>query len=352
MKRQPKILFLANWPRTHRDAADYAFFAHWASRPQVRFFGTFSLGPWTRLEKNRLRFYVLQPLAALFLAPFYDAVIAFSSQSGLPFAALLRLCFWMKTKLIVFDVESFGRARGGAKLSLIRWAARRIDRVVYASQAQKSYYEQALPLLLPRAEFVPLGVGDYEKKLAFDAGRDGVIVALGKHGAAFRDWATLLRAYARLTNPPPLQIIGRDDLPPNERENEPLPPGVSLHPYLPITQLQEPLERARIVVLPLPEREQSLGQLSLLLCMALGKAVIASEIIGLTDYLRDGETGLFYPPGDDAALAACLQRLIDDPELAVHLGQASREAVVEHFNDRRMGRDWEEVFFTATGLPR
>ncbi|HPM77220.1 MAG TPA: glycosyltransferase family 4 protein [bacterium] len=350
--RRPDILFLANWSRTHRATGDYAFFTHWRSRPRVRFFGTFSLGAFTRWEKNRLRFYLLQPLLALLRAPFYDAVIAFSSQSGLPFAALLRLCFWMKTKLIVFDVESFGRAKSGMKLRLVRFGAKRIDHVIYAARAQATYYEDYLPFLRERSTFVPLGIGVPAQPPIGDAGRRGPLLALGKHGRAFRDWATLLRAYAALENAPPLQIVGRADLPAAERENVAIPPGVELIDYLPLDRLRARIVQARAILLPLPEREQSLGQLSLLLSMALGKAVVASRIIGLTDYLRDGETGLFYIPGDANDLARALRELLADPTRAIAMGRAARRAVEEQFNDERMGRRWEEIFFAVTNLPR
>ena len=350
--RRPDILFLANWPRTHRATGEYAFFAHWRSRPRVKFFGTFSLGAFTRWEKNRLRFYLLQPLLALLRAPFYDAVIAFSSQSGLPFAALLRLCFWMKTRLIVFDVESFGRAKSGMKLRLVRFGARRIDHVIYASRAQETYYDAYLPFLRERRTFVPLGIGVPTLPANEDAGRDGPLLALGKHGRAFRDWATLLRAYATIENAPPLRIVGRADLPAAERENVELPPGVELIDYLPVDELRTRIMQARAIVLPLPEREQSLGQLSLLLSMATGKAVVASRIIGLTDYLRDGETGIFYTPGDAADLARALRELLADPARAVAMGHAARRAVEEKFNDELMGRRWEDVFFAVTNLPR
>jgi glycosyltransferase involved in cell wall biosynthesis len=351
MPRPPDLLFVANWPRTHRSAEDYAFFAHWSTKPRVRFLGTFELGCWTRFEKRVLRFYVLQALVALLLAPFHDAVIAYSTQSALPLAALLRVCFWMRTKLIVFDVETFGRARHGLRRALVRFAARRIDHVVYASRDQEAYYDEVLPFLRWRRTFVALGIGEFAKQLPFDAGRDGPLVALGKQGAAFRDWATLLRAYALLSTDVELHIVGRDDLPPAEREYAPLPPGVKLIPYQIGAPLHEMIERARCVILPLPERGQSLGQLSLLLAMALGKATVAARIIGLTDYLADGVTGLFYQPGDAADLARCVRRLLDDPALAEQMGRAGRAAVEEKFNDRRMARDWEEVFGIVTGLP-
>jgi glycosyltransferase involved in cell wall biosynthesis len=351
MSRPPKILFLANWPRTARSLEDYAFFAHWHRRPRLRFLGRFSLGFWTRWERDVLRFYLLQPLAALFLAPFYDAVIAYSSQCGLPLAWLLRCCFWMRTKLIVFDVESFGRAKAGWRLALVRFAARRIDHVVYAASGQAKYYDDYLPFLQHRRTWVPIGIGEYQKTQAFETGTDGPIVALGRHGAAFRDWATLLRAYADHHARAPLWIVGREDLPEVERNGVPVPPNVTFLPLVPLAKLGEIIEGARFVVLPLPEREQSLGQLTVLFAMAMGKAVVASGVVGLADYLTDGETGLLYPPGDAAGLSARLKILLDDPPRAVAMGRAARERQETAFNDRLMGERWEKVLVTTTGRP-
>lgn len=351
MAKRPNILFLANWPRTKREAEHFAFFAHWKSRPRVRFFGTFELGPWTRFEKYTLKFYLLQPLLALFLAPFYDAVVAFSSQSGLPFALLLRVCFWMRTKLIVFDVESFGRATGGAKLAMTRFAARRVDRVIYAARGQEAYYDRYFPFLATRRDFVPIGIGAYEKKLPHEAGRDGPVLVPGKHGAAFRDWATLLRAAALVGEGVEFLIVGRDSLPPDERDNVPVPAQVRLVPYLPLERLQELMETARLVVLPLPDRAQSLGQLTILFAMAMGRAVIAARAMGVQDYLQEGRTGLAYRPGDAEELAACLRRLLADPEQTLAMGREARRLYVEEFGSERMGRRWEEIYFRVTPPP-
>jgi glycosyltransferase involved in cell wall biosynthesis len=349
--KRPKILFLANWPHTTRDAEHFAFFAHWRSRPIVRFFGTFDLGPLTRFEKYTLKFYLLQPLAALVLAPFYDAVVAFSSQSGLPFALLLRLCFWMRTKLIVFDVESFGRATGGAKLALTRFAARRIDRVIYAARGQKAYYDRHFPFLSSRRDFVPIGIGAYEKRQPDEAGRNGPVLVPGKHGAAFRDWATFLRAAALVGDTVEFLIVGRDSLPAEERDNVPVPAWVRFVPYQPLERLQEMMETARFVVLPLPDRAQSLGQLTILFAMAMGRAVVTARAMGVQDYLQEDRTGLAYRPGDAEELAACLRRLLAEPDKTIEMGRQARRLYEEEFGAERMGRRWEEIYLRVVPPP-
>jgi len=61
--------------------------------------------------------------------------------------------------------------------------------------------------------------------------------------------------------------------------------------------------------------------------MAMGRAIVASELGQIGVVLRHGETGWLVPPGDVGALAAGLERLVDDPSLRRRLGGAARQEV-------------------------
>jgi glycosyltransferase involved in cell wall biosynthesis len=50
-----------------------------------------------------------------------------------------------------------------------------------------------------------------------------------------------------------------------------------------------------------------------------GTPVIASRLGGMVDYIRPDENGWLVPPGDVAALAARMQSIVDEPELAASL---------------------------------
>jgi glycosyltransferase involved in cell wall biosynthesis len=58
--------------------------------------------------------------------------------------------------------------------------------------------------------------------------------------------------------------------------------------------------------------------------LASGTALVASPAGGIGAVVRDGETGLLVPEGDPAALAAALDRLLEDRDLAARIGAAGR----------------------------
>ena len=55
--------------------------------------------------------------------------------------------------------------------------------------------------------------------------------------------------------------------------------------------------------------------------LTLGRPVIASNIGGLPDVVRHGETGLIIPPDNPAALAAALGQLLSSPETRTRFGE-------------------------------
>jgi glycosyltransferase involved in cell wall biosynthesis len=64
--------------------------------------------------------------------------------------------------------------------------------------------------------------------------------------------------------------------------------------------------------------------------MAMGKGIVASNLDQIGEVLRHGETAWLVPPGDAAALAAGLDRLVRDPALRRALGVAARAEALAH----------------------
>ena len=56
----------------------------------------------------------------------------------------------------------------------------------------------------------------------------------------------------------------------------------------------------------------------------LCKTTIASDVPGLRDSVRDGETGILFPSGDAAACASAMEKIYDDAELRANLGRGAK----------------------------
>ena len=61
-------------------------------------------------------------------------------------------------------------------------------------------------------------------------------------------------------------------------------------------------------------------------------ACVATRLSGIPELIEDEATGLLVPPGDPAALAGALVRLIGDPDLRAHLGAAGEARVRATFD--------------------
>ncbi|HVY56129.1 MAG TPA: glycosyltransferase family 4 protein [Thermodesulfobacteriota bacterium] len=84
--------------------------------------------------------------------------------------------------------------------------------------------------------------------------------------------------------------------------------------------------------------------LSVMEAMAAGKPVIASNIGGVNELIRDGETGCLVPPGDTDALSRSINALISDPALSRKMAIAGRTLVEKEFSSASMVSGVTEIY--------
>ncbi len=85
--------------------------------------------------------------------------------------------------------------------------------------------------------------------------------------------------------------------------------------------------------------------------MAAGVPVVASDIAGYREVVRDGVDGLLVPPNDANALAAAIRRVLSEPELAATLAAAGRTRA-ETFSWQAVAPRLEAVYDRVIGATR
>ncbi len=92
--------------------------------------------------------------------------------------------------------------------------------------------------------------------------------------------------------------------------------------------------------------------LAVLEAMGAGLAVVATDVPGHRDVVKDDETGLLVAPGDERALAAAIGALLDDPERRRRMGRAGRARVGRDFAIRPMVEKTAEIYRAAAASHR
>jgi glycosyltransferase involved in cell wall biosynthesis len=95
-----------------------------------------------------------------------------------------------------------------------------------------------------------------------------------------------------------------------------------------VSPVQTAIERAAVVVVP--SMGEGFGMVALE-AMERARPVIAAEIGGLGELVRDGETGLLVPAGEAEPLRDAIVRLAGDLPLAQRLGEAGRRRALSRF---------------------
>ena len=98
-----------------------------------------------------------------------------------------------------------------------------------------------------------------------------------------------------------------------------------------------------IDIFVLPSLSEALSN-SLMEAMACGCCVVASNVGGNPELVRDGETGLLFEPRDAAGLSAALRTLISDQPLRRRLRTAGERMLQERFSMRASAERMGEIF--------
>ncbi len=236
---------------------------------------------------------------------------------------------------------------------LLRRIARGSDAVTVISSYTAAQLRRSVPEVDPVV--IPFGAtveAPPEISLPF-AGKGPVRLLFAGRLVERKGVHRLLEALARLEAPDAirLRVVGdgpeRPRLEARARELG-VDGRVDFDGFVSGARLQSAFEEADVFVLPaVRDRKGDVEGLGVVLieAMAHGRPVIACEVGGIPDVVRDGETGLLVPPDEPAALAGAIERLCRDPAEARALGLRGKE-----WGARRFG--WERIVDSLEALYR
>lgn len=85
--------------------------------------------------------------------------------------------------------------------------------------------------------------------------------------------------------------------------------------------------------------------------MAMGKALVASNVGGHKELIRHNETGILFPAGDSKALAAVLEQLLHDEALCRRLQSQGATWVRKNHTWERTTSVYQEIYGTSFIIP-
>ncbi len=228
---------------------------------------------------------------------------------------------------------------------LLRHVLERVDLIVASSPDMVEHSDFLRPMA-EKCRVVPFGI-DVERfsgSPALTTGAAGLRAAHSRPVVLFvgrliyyKGVDVLLRAMAHVEAD--LVLVGRGPLESDLRALAArlgIAGRVSFVPFLDAPRLAAWYHAADVFCLPSVARSEAFGLVQLE-AQAAGTPVVSTRLTtGVPFVNQDGVTGLTVPPGDADALAAALNRLLEDEALRLRLGTQGRDRVRREFTIGRM----------------
>jgi glycosyltransferase involved in cell wall biosynthesis len=185
-----------------------------------------------------------------------------------------------------------------------------------------------------RVTVVHNGIEDTPHRIRSSPRGGEVRLAMVARFAPPKDHEVLLRAVKDLRGPWRLLLIGDGPLR-AQAERQAADLGIADRVEFLGSRPDVPQLLAGSDVFVLASNKEGLP-ISILEGMRAGLPVVATDVGGIPETVRDGHNGFLVPRGDPEALQSALQRLITDGALRERFGQASRKRYEVDFTAQRM----------------
>ena len=240
---------------------------------------------------------------------------------------------------------------GSARRRSAAATARAFDRVICHSEWGRTALVERCGVDPARVRVIPHGVFSYLRELPAvppPVDPSGPLALMPGLIRPYKGLDVLLEAWPRVREHVPaatLLVAGRPMMDTGALRLD-QPGVVFLRRYLSDAELAAALRRADVVVLPYRRIDNS-GVLAA--ALAFGAALVMSDVGGFGELHRSDGVGELVPPGDAAALAAVLGRLLGDPAARTELAARSAAAATGPLGWDSIAERTESVYRELTG---
>lgn len=295
---------------------------------------------------SRLLFLLISNPAIRLLHIHSSAGIAFFEKSL--FAAIGKL-FGKKVILHIHGgrFRRFWDEAGAWKIKLIRGLLNLNDALIVLGQPWQTFYEDEVKC---RCKVAVLANAINVKHIGPLVREDAVTFLYVGHLKREKGLLDLLEALRSMPESSRqsirLKLMGGGDT----QENEKLVKAAYSEANLPCIEFLGPLSgeekwrqfgSADVFVLPSHSEDMPI---TILEAMALGLAVLSTDVGGIPSMVQDGVNGFLVKPHDPAELASKMQLLAGNPDLRITMGQASKKTHEENYSFEKYEIEIESLY--------
>jgi glycosyltransferase involved in cell wall biosynthesis len=297
-----------------------------------------------------LPFGISQLIEALIIQKKYDVILSYVEKAGLPLALVMKY-LRMKTPhvLITTRITSMYDRKARQKMWLLNQTKDSIARFLMWSSVQREIAIRQAGVSPQKITFLKRGTDQNFWKP--QSVKTDMICSVGME---MRDYPTLVEALRPLDIPCHIAVgKARGELFETVKKlyrMEKLPENISVGKK-DYEELRELYARSRFAIIPLLQTDTDNGLTATLEAMAMGKPVICSRVEGQVDVIQEGETGIFVPQGDPAAMREAILALWNDPARAEAMGRKARKYVEQYHNLEQFTEAIKQVVYDVIGKP-
>ena len=234
----------------------------------------------------------------------------------------------------------------------LRWSQRNSQAFVGVSQHTSDFMAEKLGIDIKTIQTVHNGIFHHEgnrakTRASLGLGSDDVLVLAVGNARPRKGQIHLLQALAALNQQgvgQSLHIAVAGDGPERERMHE-FAKEHRLSDRVHLLGLRRDIDdlQSAADISAMPSYWEGLP-LAVLEGMFGSSAIVASDVGGIGEAVRDGIEGILVPPGDVNGLAQALRYLLENPEERTAMGQAAQKRALEKFSVAAMADQYEALY--------